>query len=430
MTLKIELPPLYKKQYDAIFNDCRYSVIEASTKSGKTFGCMEWLLDKAARSREGDNLWWVAPIFPQAKIAYRRFKAWLRDPIQQKVVSVNESELTITLPHGAVLWFKGSDRPDALYGEDVVAAVIDEASRCREDSWHAIRSTLTATKGPVRIIGNVKGRQNWAYKIGEKAKHGDLAQYHYSRITAWDAIAAGILDEQEILDAKNVLPARIFRELYEAEPADESGNVYSSFGAQSIRPADEASEFLSKRTDDRDEPGPDLLVGMDFNVSPMTAVVAVETGDQLFVVDEIVKRNFTTQKMAAEIQQRYPHARQITVYPDPSGRSRHTATQNTDFTILEDAEFSVIAPRAAPRVVDRINTVNAALKTSDGTQRLFVSSGCEELIDALWSQYYNDRGEPDKTQGHDHITDALGYLICGVLPLRETAVRTVVAQWG
>ena len=34
-----------------------------------------------------------------------------------------------------------------------------EASRAREEAWHALRSTLTATRGKVRVIGNVKERQ-------------------------------------------------------------------------------------------------------------------------------------------------------------------------------------------------------------------------------------------------------------------------------
>ena len=37
--------------------------------------------------------------------------------------------------------------PDSLYGEDVYGAVIDEASRMKEDAWVAIQSTLTATRG-------------------------------------------------------------------------------------------------------------------------------------------------------------------------------------------------------------------------------------------------------------------------------------------
>jgi hypothetical protein len=41
------------------------------------------------------------------------------------------------LPNGSVVWFKGGDKPDSLYGEDVYAAVIDEASRCKEEVWAA-----------------------------------------------------------------------------------------------------------------------------------------------------------------------------------------------------------------------------------------------------------------------------------------------------
>jgi hypothetical protein len=36
---------------------------------------------------------------------------------------------------------QSADNPDTLYGEDVHAAVIDEASRMKEDSFYAVRST-------------------------------------------------------------------------------------------------------------------------------------------------------------------------------------------------------------------------------------------------------------------------------------------------
>src|SRR5918912_674448 len=155
-------PWLYPAQEQAIFCPERYAVIEASTKSGKTVGCIIWLLEQAILGKPGRNYWWGAPIYPQAKIAFRRLKRGLS---HREVFRANESELTLTLANGAVIWFKGADNPDSLYGEDVFAAGVDEASRWKEESWHALRSTLTATRGPVRIIGNVKGRRNWAYKL-------------------------------------------------------------------------------------------------------------------------------------------------------------------------------------------------------------------------------------------------------------------------
>ena len=39
----------------------------------------------------------------------------------------------------------------------------------KEDAWIAIQSTLTATRVPVRIIGNVKGKKNWFYLLARRA---------------------------------------------------------------------------------------------------------------------------------------------------------------------------------------------------------------------------------------------------------------------
>lgn len=226
-------PWLADYQLKAIFHEKRYGLVEATTKSGKTHGCIVWLFEKAAAGEDGQNFWWVAPVFTQAKIAYRRLRRALYkagERLRQQgwrgeLYKANSSDLTITLANGAVIFFKSAENPDNLYGEDVYAAVIDEASRCREESWHAVRSTLTATRGPIRIIGNVKGRKNWAYRLARRAE-GDEPDMHYAKITAYDAVEAGVLDAAEIKDAKATLPDAVFRELYLAEPSDDGGNPF------------------------------------------------------------------------------------------------------------------------------------------------------------------------------------------------------------
>jgi hypothetical protein len=215
-------PWMYPLQERAFFCSERYAICEASTKSGKTVACMCWLAEEAMRADvPGRNYWWVAPIYAQAKIAFRR----LRHGLPRHVYVANSSELTLTLANGSVIWFKGADKTDSLFGEDVYAAVIDEASRCKDEAWHAVRSTLTQTRGPVRIIGNVKGRRNWAYQLARRAESGEPG-YRYTKITAHDAVAAGVLDAAEIEDAKRTLPEDVFRELYLAEPSDDGGNPF------------------------------------------------------------------------------------------------------------------------------------------------------------------------------------------------------------
>ncbi len=245
-----EPPPMYPKQRAAFFNKARYAICEASTKSGKTVGCMVWLAEQAMRGKPGQNFFWVAPIYPQAKIAFRRLKRGL----PARLVKSNESELTLTLANGTVIWFKGADKPDSLYGEDVYAAVIDEASRCKDEAWHAIRSTLTQTQGPIRIIGNVKGRKNWAYQLARKAQSGE-PNMHYAKITAYDAVEGGVLDAAEIEDAKRTLPESVFKELYLAEAADDQGNPFgpdairACVGALSLEPVEAWGWDLAKSHD-------------------------------------------------------------------------------------------------------------------------------------------------------------------------------------
>jgi len=224
--IEYERPHLYTKQFDAIFCAERFGICEASTKSGKSAGCMAWLFEQALFQKPGRSVWWVAPILDTSRIMFRRLKM----AIPRDFYHANETSSTLQLGNEVTIWFKGADKPDSLYGDDVFAAVIDEATRVKQDAWHAVRSTLTATRGPIRIIGNVKGRHNWMYQLARKAEAG-AKDMHYAKLTAYDAVAAGVLALDEIENAKALLPERVFRELYLAEPSDDGGNP---FGIEAI----------------------------------------------------------------------------------------------------------------------------------------------------------------------------------------------------
>ena len=227
-------PPLYDKQRAAMFDPKRISLIEASTKSGKTVSGIIWLYEQAMgrHARPGRQFWWVAPVSAQARIAFNRMRAhFTSKETGQSIFGVSLTDRSLITPKGTVISFRSGDHPDSLYGEDVYAAVIDEASRFKEESFHAVRSTLTATRGPIRIIGNVKGRKNWFYQLARRAEQGD-PELGYHKLTASDAVEAGVLDEGEIRSAQSILPEHVFRELYYAEPSDDEGNP---FGAEHIR---------------------------------------------------------------------------------------------------------------------------------------------------------------------------------------------------
>lgn len=217
-----------------LYGNERFTITEASTKVGKTFSHLWWLFEQAlSNTKEGACYWWVAPVYPQAEIAFNRLR---RTIAKYSVFQVNISHLQITCPNGAVIQFKSAEKPDNLYGEDVHAVVMDEFTRAREEAWHAIRSTLTATGGKCKLIGNAKGKKNWGYLLGAKARAGE-PNYAYHRVTAYDAANEGIISLEEIEQAKRDLPERVFKELYLAEPQEDAANPFGyDYIASCIKP--------------------------------------------------------------------------------------------------------------------------------------------------------------------------------------------------
>ncbi|MBL1176881.1 phage terminase large subunit [Pantanalinema sp. GBBB05] len=190
-----------------------------------------------------------------------------------------------------------------------------------------------------------------------------------------------------------------------------SGAVYSSFD----RALNNCFESV--------QPGDRLHIGMDFNVGKMAAVVHVLRTGLPRAVDEFVGLA-DTPAMIAAIKARYPeHDRQrlITIYPDAAGNSRKTTNASeSDIALLRQAAFTVTVDASNPAVKDRINAMNGAFCNAKGDRRYLVNTlRCPRYTEALEQQVWKD-GEPDKSQGHDHLNDSAGYFIMKVLPVIHT----------
>ena len=152
-----------------------------------------------------------------------------------------------------------------------------------------------------------------------------------------------------------------------------------------------------------------MLLGVDFNVGNMSGVLAVRRGRELHVFDEVAGAH-DTDALAQEVRRRYPKAR-ILGYPDASGTARSTNSSRSDVAILQAYDISNMAPKANPPVRDRVASVQALLENGKGERRLFIDPRCRRLIECLELQSYDEKGEPDKATGHDHMNDALGYIV-------------------
>ena len=164
-----------------------------------------------------------------------------------------------------------------------------------------------------------------------------------------------------------------------------------------------------------------LLWALDFNVDPMSSVIAQNLYGKVRVLDEIFLRGATTREACAEFVKRYPeHPGGVVVYGDASGHQQQTSG-NTDYEMIRDylAEYSKLrvtyrAPRSNPHIRDRVNLMNARLRSASGEISLSIDKKCKELIkDFEQVSYKEDTNQVDKDRDRmrTHLSDALGYLV-------------------
>jgi phage terminase large subunit len=407
--------PLSKAQNTVALDTTRFRVVVAGRRFGKTFLSIRELCYHAKEPNK--DVWYLAPTYKMARgIVWKKLKNKLSD--LNWIQKTNETELSIILRNGSTITLKGADNYDSLRGVGLDFIVLDEFADISPDAWYEVlRPTLSDKQGRALFIGTPKGIGNWAYEIYQNTLEDPKAWSSYSFTT----IEGGNVLEEEIESARRDLDERTFRQEYLATFETFSGRIYYAF--------DRAANVRKYEGNTPDV----IYVGMDFNIDPMSAVVAVRSGDTLHIIDEVRLFSSNTKEMVDEIKQRFPKSK-VWVYPDPAGSQRKTSAGGmTDITILQNAGFVVKAPRAHTPVRDRINAVNSRLCDSTGIRRLFIDAKCKYTIEGLERQTYREgSSQPDKDSGYDHMNDAVGYMIDYLFPVRRDVDPELLRpqRWG
>lgn len=279
-------PELTEYQKSFLYNNKRFTIVEACTKSGKTFSHLWWIFEQAHHFvKQGQQHWWVAPVFSQTEIAFNRLKRVIAGNNHYKT---NQSKRTILTPIGSVISFKSAEKPDNLYGEDVYSCVIDEFTRCRRETWYAIRTTLSATNGTCKMIGNFTGHDSWGHQLAEESKKD--GSYQYFKVTSDDAIKAGILEKEEVDQARKDLPHSIFMQLYQAEDTDSQDHLVEKEKVKDLFTNDHVEEKgQTYITADIAMQGADMFVIMVFKGMVLVEAKVIDKADGKRVLDELKK---------------------------------------------------------------------------------------------------------------------------------------------
>ena len=408
--------PLSDAQQQIAQDTTRFRVVVAGRRFGKTHLAIRELCYHARIPNR--DVWYVAPSYKMAKqIVWRTLKARLTD--LNWSVRTHETELSILLRNGSTISLKGADNYDSLRGVGLDFIVLDEFADIDPEAWYeTLRPTLSDKQGKALFIGTPKGIGNWSYELYQNCiDSNDWKSFQYTTVDG------GNVPETEIEAAKRDLDERTFRQEYLATFETYSGRIYYAF--------DRAKNVIDAKPAEHDVST--IYIGMDFNIDPMSAVIAIRKDNDLCIIDEIRLFSSNTQEAVDEIKSRYPRSK-IFVYPDPAARQRKTSAGGaTDITILQNAGWVVKAPNSHSPVRDRINSVNSRLCDSTGQRHLYVTKNCKYTIEALERQVYKPGStQPDKDGGYDHMNDALGYLVDYLFPVRRDVDPALLEpqRWG
>ena len=129
----------------------------------------------------------------------------------------------------------------------------------------------------------------------------------------------------------------------------------------------------------------------------------------LFRSDEFVSHD--TRDFCAKLERYKKSSRRITVYPDASGSAQRTSAAQSDIDIIRQSGYFVDSPRHNPLIRDRVNAVNGLLAHN---KWLINTDRCPNITEALESQSYDVKGQPEKFNEHpaiDDWVDSAGYFI-------------------
>jgi len=202
--------------------------VACGTKFGKTLGACGGMAHAAPKISH--STWRiVAPIYRQTKISWKYMsQLWPGDPYTAK----NKSEMTMRIPDQDVeLQFWHGQNPEDLEGEGITGQINDECAKLKAQIMASTRTTTTMTQGRVQNISTPRGR-NWFYKGCMRAKEEMERAASEGRLPRetflWAPTKANPhVPRESIIEAKRLLPDRLFRQYYEAEFV-EDGMVFST----------------------------------------------------------------------------------------------------------------------------------------------------------------------------------------------------------
>lgn len=395
--------PLTEPQRQFVFSESQFPAMVAGLGSGKTQGaitrCLFLQMEEVTNTKQTIDILYTMPTYDLLRLrAIPGFELLLNE-MGLPYVS-NKSEFTIDIKGLGKIIFRSYDRPERIVAFEVAHAVADEldtlpiekseevlrkiTERVRQRSFrkNSIAVPTTPDQGFNGIVYKKWVKENDGTRELIKAptySNPYLPSDYIEQIRAnYDPLLADMYIEGEFVNLS-------------------ANKVYHFFDR--VKSHSDRVLMLNDY---------ELAVSIDFNIGGCCATVNVFEKGYPIAVEEFVSHD--THAFVDNLKVRYPN-KQITVYPDATGKAGSTNASKSDIDIIQSAGFNVDAPNANPRIRDRVNAVNKGFAHG---QFKVNTDKCPKLTHALENQGYDKKGEPEKFNEHPSIddwTDSYGYFI-------------------
>ncbi|MBV5309297.1 phage terminase large subunit [Chromatium okenii] len=395
--------PLTLPQRQFVFSEEPYPAIVGGLGSGKTrAGTMRAVL--LLLQNKGVNVGIFLPTYDLLRL---RAMPGVEEDLAMMGLKfhVNKSEFKIDVAGYGFIIFRSYDNPSKIVSFEVAHSIVDEIDTLPMDKaalvWRKITERTRQKFDGKNTIGVVttpdNGINGFVYHKWVKLQQKGYVLYKAS--TYSNPFLPKDYAEQILANYDPVLA-----ELYLLGDfvSLNKNKVYHFF--------DRKKHHVQRVLNEHDTL---IHIGLDFNIGGTCAVVFVIDNNVPIAVDEFVSHD--TQDFINNLT-RYEN-KKIIIYPDASGKASRTNASQSDIGMIRQAGYQLQYNPINPAVRDRINSYNGLL--SHG--RFFINTDkCPNLTNALETQGYDDRLEPEKFNTHpaiDDWVDSSGYFIAFKFPV-------------
>ena len=421
----------------------RFCVVKAGRRAGKSMLIKRHAHMVAPSLTAADGLVVIgAPTHDDGRrIFWSDLKALAPPRLVLRTPSESRLEIELASVGGkATIRVVGLDVPERARGDAIDQLYVDEFVFLRRLAWAEVLRPSLSTAG--RLGGAWLVSTPRIPRDGRPAPSAEeFRELHNmaSRGTdpEWGAYAwpsKDIVPAEEIESARRQLDPRTFRQEYEATWESVEGRAYYAFEAET-----------HGRPGLPYDPDRELIVCLDFNVSPGVAVIgqehAYDEGTPLWrllgpgrplgrvvtcwIGQVWIERDSSTPAICRVLARDWgSHKGQVLVDGDATGGLAHTSqVEGPDWQLVRNYlrptfgdRLRVVHARSNPRQGVRVASMNARLRSADGLIHMLIDSArCQRLLRDLDETQIKpgSAGEIWKPKGTmlTHMSDAIGYYI-------------------